>query len=61
VEPCGFLWFELPLLIHGSVLLEDCTGDKEDLTLPQGTIYKQAHNPHFLLTFLFHYLWWVVD
>ena len=43
-----------------SVLLVDWTADKKDWNCPQNTISKQIHNPHFLITFLFHYLWWML-
>jgi hypothetical protein len=35
--------------------------DNEDWTLRQRTISKQVYLPRVLITFLFHYLWWMVD
>ena len=34
--------------------------DNEDWTLRQRTISKQVYLPRVLITFLFHYLWWMV-
>lgn len=34
--------------------------DNEDWTRSQTTLSNQVYFPHILITFLFHYLWWVV-
>lgn len=48
------------LLIHVWSLLVDWTENNEDWNHPQRTISKQACFPCILITFLLHYLWWVV-
>ena len=72
-ESLDFLWVELPLLIHVRCLpsglkllvhvwclLVDWTENNKDWNHPQRTISKQVHFPCILISFLSHYLWWVV-
>ena len=73
-EPWGFLdwtaladscvvsaeWTGWQLLIHVWCLLVDWLRAIKIGITPQRTVSKQVHFPHILITFLFHYLWWVV-
>jgi hypothetical protein len=51
----------LQLLTCVLCLLQDRTAAKEDGTCPQRTIVEQVHFSHTLITFLFHYMYCVVD
>ena len=71
-EPCSFFWFKLLLLIHiwwtvychcWFVFCGFFSGLalwKQRFVWSQRTISKQVYNSHFLLTFIFPYLWCVV-
>ena len=76
VQPCGFFpqdWTTAAGSCLGPRRLDcsycfvfgvcwwDSTADKEDWACPQRTVAKQVHLPYILVTFFFHYLWWVVS
>jgi hypothetical protein len=52
-------WTGLQLLIRIWCLPRNWTADK-DWACPKRAIVKQVHFPNILITFLFHYLFWVV-